>query len=172
MDCKKHLYLSCSINICGLSQCSQFMLNKFIYDSNIKILAVQETGTYDDKKLDLLNMHCYKDTNEAKNRGCAIYISKDLKSTPLPQIGACSNAVDSAWSLVVLNGIRLIVGSLYVKLNDNEAMAEALKLLNHANNLTSTTCAKGILVFGDFDARHALWGDNCSNIYRKQLISR
>ena len=38
----------CSINICGLSDRSQFMLNKYIEDNNIDILAVQETETSND----------------------------------------------------------------------------------------------------------------------------
>ena len=34
----------CSINICEMSERSQFMLNKYEFDQNISILAVQETG--------------------------------------------------------------------------------------------------------------------------------
>ena len=34
----------CTINICGMSERSQFMLNKYVSDNNILLLSVQETG--------------------------------------------------------------------------------------------------------------------------------
>ena len=65
----------CSINICGMSQRSQLMLNKYVYDNQIDILAVQETGT-SGKFKDLLSMQMYEDHNLQKNKGCAIYTGK------------------------------------------------------------------------------------------------
>ena len=119
MACKDLLYSACSINIYGLSERSKFMLNHYIDVKKIVLLAVQETGTNDMKKLELLNMQCYKDTNSSLNRGAALYISQTLKSfpVPVPEIGMHSNQIDSAWALVELGSIKVIIGSLYVTLN-------------------------------------------------------
>ena len=48
-----------SINICGMSERSQFMLNKYVFDQNISILAVQETGESSSSR-NLLTFKCLK----------------------------------------------------------------------------------------------------------------
>ena len=102
MDYKDKINLGCTINICGLSKRSKFMLNKFIHERDLCILAIQETNSCDDEQLELLNMTCYKDSNRAMNRGCALYISQDLKSVHLPQIGSYCNCLDSVGHLLKL----------------------------------------------------------------------
>ena len=52
----------CTINICGLSQRSHMMLNKYVYDKNLTLLAVQETGSnHEFNQFD--NMTTYQDMN-------------------------------------------------------------------------------------------------------------
>ena len=160
MACKDLLYSACSINICGLSERSKFMLNHFIDVKKIVSLVVQETGTDDMKKLELLNIQCYKDTNSSLNRGAALYISQTLKAFPVPEIGMHSNQIDSAWALVELGSIKVIIGSLYVKLNYIHAIQEAYNLIFKANELCS-----------NFNARHHLWGDHQINSYGQQLTN-
>ena len=169
MACKDLLSSACSINICGLSERSKFMLNHFIDAKKIVSLVVQETGTDDMKKLELLNIQCYKDTNSSLNRGAALYISQTLKAFPVPEIGMHSNQIDSAWALVELGSIKVIIGSLYVKLNYIHAIQEAYNLIFKANELCSKLHADGVIALGDFNARHHLWGDHQINSYGQQL---
>ena len=63
----------CTINICGISNRSQFALNKYIDTEQIDLLFVQETDTTETKKLELNNMSFICDTNKAANRGAALY---------------------------------------------------------------------------------------------------
>ena len=53
---------TCSINICGMSECSQSMLNKYVFDQNISILAVQATGESNSFKK-LSNFQMFEDPN-------------------------------------------------------------------------------------------------------------
>ena len=139
-----------------------------IHERDLSILAIQETNSCDDEQLELLNMTCYKDSNRAINRGCALYISQDLKLVQLPQIGSYCNSLDSAWALVEVGNLRIIVGSIYVKPNDTNAILNALSLTDKANDLVPSLKAKGIIVFGDFIARHTAWGDSQNNQYGEQ----
>ena len=102
----------CSINIDKLSNKSRFMLDKYINDKKIGILFVQETGPRDIEKMKLTNMKTIVDTNESKNRGTALYIHNSISSVTLPEISQQSKEIDSAWSLVILNKKRYIVGSI------------------------------------------------------------
>ena len=46
----------CSINICGFSDRSKFMLNKYEDLKGYDVVAMQETGTDDPIRLELANM--------------------------------------------------------------------------------------------------------------------
>ena len=68
----------CTINICGLSQRSNMMLNKYIYDKNIMVLGVQETGNLKKSRYRYLNeMNTFVDTNEQSKR-CALFVRKGV----------------------------------------------------------------------------------------------
>ena len=60
----------CSINICGLSQRSHMLLDKYKYDKDIMLLAVQETGDLSNSRYKYLNnMNTFEDTNQQRNNG-------------------------------------------------------------------------------------------------------
>ena len=105
----------CSINIGGMSNRSQFCLNKFVDEEGIDILCMQETGTCESEKLELENMTHITDLNKATNRGAALYVNNRYSLTKLDEIGKLSNSVDSCWALIIIENQRFIVGSIYVK---------------------------------------------------------
>ena len=72
----------CTINICGLSQRSNMMLDKFSNDNNILLMGVQETGSGKQWKT-LTNMKTFEDTNNQVNKGCAMMVKKDAMFTEL-----------------------------------------------------------------------------------------
>ena len=87
-----------SINICGMSERSQFMLNKYVFDQNILILAVQETGESSSFKK-LTNFQMFEDPNSQKNKGCTLYLKTGVVFTPLPKISQVSSNIDTIWGL-------------------------------------------------------------------------
>lgn len=159
----------CTLNICGLSHRSKFVLNKFNSDLDIDILALQETGTTDAAKLELENMGFIHDANSAKNRGAALYVNNKFSIKNLDSIS--SACIDSCWGLLHIHSKRLIVGSVYVKLNVKTAMSEVLKMLKVAQQKQIQLQAAGIILTGDFNARHVAWGDTTCNDYGKELFN-
>lgn len=159
----------CTLNICGLSDRSRFAINKFNYDNNIDILALQETGTSDCNKLNLDNMSMIQDGNMAKNRGAALYVNNKQSVTKLDSISSVH--IDSCWGLVQVHSKRFIVGNVYVKLNTNNAITEVLKMLKAAHQKQTQLKALGIILTGDFNARHVSWGDSMCNDYGTELFN-
>ena len=90
----------------------------------------------------------------------------------LPQVSKDSKNVDSVWGLVCGKGFRYVVGSVYLKLNHKEAVNELIKILNSAKKQASQLKAKGIIVFGDYNARNRLWGNQINNQYGEELADK
>ena len=168
----KHSVNICSINICGLSSRSKLMLDKYNDEEKFDIVAVQETGTVDAHKLKLSNMKVMPDTNSAKNRGATTYVRSEIPCTKLPEISKISKNLDSAWCLAVINNQRIIIGNVYVKLNHHTAIQETIQMIQAAQveGVKLKTC--GIIVVGDFNSRHSLWGDTVNNDYGQQLVDQ
>ena len=160
----------CSINICGVSHRSRMVLDKYAHDENIDILLVQESGSCDKDKLGLTNIRTFTDTNKSANRGAALYVHDSIPCTNLTELSKLSIHIDSAWGLAVINKKRYIIGSIYVKLNYNHAIKEVLMMLNKAELLSKKVKAAGVILAGDFNARHSLWGDTVNNDYGNQLV--
>ena len=88
-------------------------------------------------------MVCCSDSNNAANQGAASYVSVNMKFLTLPEISSCSQSIDSAWALVEVGNERVIVGSLYVKLNCEQAIDDAVLLIQKEDRLcsSSTLCS-------------------------------
>ena len=162
----------CSINICGMSNRSKMMLDKYIDLNKLDIVAVQESGTSNKERLTLTNMKMITDTNNASNRGAVLYVHKSISCTSVPEISNVSKQIDSAWGLVIMNRRRYIIGSVYVKLNYNNGITDVLNMLNAAEMYREKVNAAGVILTGDFNARHTLWGDTAKNTYGNQLFDR
>ena len=158
-----------TINICGLSNRSKFTLNKFNDEKGIDLLSVLETGSTDIKKIELDNMDVITDANNAANKGAALYVNNNFSVTKISSIA--SNFLDSCWGLVYAYNKRIIVGSIYVKLNTKNAIAEVMKMLKAAQQKQTQLKATGIVLTGDFNARHVSWGDTVCNGYGQELFN-
>ena len=160
----------CSLNICGLSERSKLVINKYVDSEDIDILALQETGTDDLSKLELHNMSAISDTNKAANKGAALYVKNKHTLTKLDTISKLSRNLDSCWGLVVIAKKRYIIGNVYVKLNHKPAMNEVIRMLTAAEQKQREHKAIGIILTGDFNARHLSWGDKLNNYYGSNLV--
>jgi hypothetical protein len=158
-----------SINICGLSNRSRMVINNYIHSEKFDAFSVQETGTSVTENLELHNMHVISDSNDAANRGAALYVSKKHTITKLDHISKMSRNLDSCWGLVVASKKRYIMGNIYIKLNHKPAIAETMKMLKAAEKEKEKLKASGIILMGDFNARHLSWGDKQINYYGRCL---
>ena len=168
----QNIIKTCSINIWGFSDKSQFALDKYVYDNNFAAVFVQETETTDLHKLKLTNMKAMADDNKAKNKGAAIFVSNKSSITKLKEINEISKEIDASWGLAVINRTRYIMGSVYVKDSYPNAINDVIKMLDKAHSLIRKLKAVGIILSGDFNARHIAWGDHKANSYGKQLIDK
>ena len=159
----------CTLNICGLSNRSKLVLNKYIDSEKIDVIAIQETGTEDPSILELLNMSFISDTNKSSNKGAALYVNNRYSITKLDTISKLSKNLDSCWGLVIIHNKRYIIGNIYVKLNYKPAMAEVMRMLKAAEQKQTELKAAGVILTGDFNARHLSWGDHLNNSYGKNL---
>ena len=99
--------------------------------------------------------------------------NKKLNVLPLEELSRMSTHFDTAWGLITGPGIRLIVGSVYLKLAYKPAITEFVSMLKKAQTISKNLDrAKGISVFGDLNARHQLWGDTCNNSYGNELVKQ
>ena len=133
----------CSINICGMSDRSQFTLDKYCHENSVDILAVQESSTADPRNLELKSREFVSDTTNSQNKGALLYVdSTKFSITKLHDISNISKNIDTAWGLVSGGGIRYIVGSVYIKLNYKNAIPDLIKMLHTARKLSVKFKAK------------------------------
>ena len=161
-----------SINICGLSDRSKFTLDKYVDSKQFDALFVQETNRSDLEKLKLTNMKVIMDDNKASNKGAALYVNRKFTITKLKEINEISKNIDASWGLGEIKKKRYILGSVYVKLEYHNAITDVIKMLEKAHSLMKKLKAVGVILSGDFNARHVAWGDHTSNPYGKQLIEK
>lgn len=162
----------CSINISGLGTRSKFMLNRYNDIQNFDILAIQETGASNRDKLHLDNMTVIADTNNSMNKGSALYVRNVHSLTQLKSISNLSKNIDSTWGLAVIDNKRYIIGSIYVKLDYPQAIQEVMNMLNSAHQMINKMKAAGVLLVGDYNARHISWGDTRNNPYGEELVNK
>ena len=158
-----------TINICGMSDKSKFTLNHYVDEEKIGIVALQELNTANKNSIQLDNMFCITDTNEGANKGAALYVKHAYSITRLDEISKLSKNIDSCWGLVIANNKKYIIGSVYVKLDYPPAISETIKMLEKAVLMQKELKAIGVILAGDFNARHLAWGDNKITKYGKDL---
>ena len=160
MDSRCHIKI-CTVNIGGFSPNSIMCLDKYNDENKFDLIKVQETGKRND--IDLCNMKYIRDDNKAKNRGTAIYVNIDHSLTKLKSLNKVSEQIDTTWGLAILHGKRYIVASVYLKHNFIQGIKDLNNMLKQAYELQPKLKVSGIIVSGDFNARHRAWGDRLSD---------
>ena len=81
---------ACSINICGLSDRNRFTLDKYCHDTDLDVVAVQESGSSHLNR-NLTNMDFITDSNSSSNKGTLLYVnSTRFTISHLPEISEVS----------------------------------------------------------------------------------
>ena len=155
-----------------MSSRSNFVLDNYVNNNSYDIVAVQEIETSDIDRLKLTNMRVITDPNHSANKGAALYINEQFSLTPLIELSKLSKHLDTSWGLAVIGNKRYIVASIYLKLNYPEGVQEILNMMQAADEMAKRLRSSGIIVVGDFNARHTAWGDRINNDYGKQLVEK
>ena len=142
-----------------MSPKSTFLLDKFCDTENFDLLAVQESGEHDIEKISLSNMDVITDDNNSANRGVLLYVKKEHSITKLKEINQLSTNIDTTWGITVIQNKRFIIGTVYLKHRYLKGVEDLITMLNKANTMKAKLKAYGIIVIGDLNARHTLWGD-------------
>ena len=162
----------CSINICGLSDRSKLLLDKYVDEQKYDAVAIQETGKVSMEKLSLCNMNPITDSNEATNKGAALCVKSEHSITKLEDISANYKNIDSCWGLIVINNQRYILGNIYVKLGDVSGITDMISMLKKAQQVSAKLKSRGVILTGDMNARHQFWGDSTDNEYGRKLLEK
>ena len=92
--------------------------------------------------------------------------------TQFREISELSKIIDSVWGMLSWNGKKnYFVGNFYVKLDCMQGIKDVLHMLDHAQTLSQMHRCSGVILMGDFNARHQLWNDTCINSYGKYIES-
>ena len=167
---KKKQIKICSINIDGLGDRSKFFLDKYQYDEDFDVLVVQETRKDNIDSISLCNMCTIMDSNQAINSGVALYVNERHSITKILEISENFKNIDSCWGLVVLNGARFIMGTVYVKRGAETGISDVLAMISKAQQMAPKLRAKGVILLGDMNARHPSWGDHRMDENGKKLF--
>ena len=163
-----------TINICGMSNRSRFVLDKYADVEEFDVLVVQETLNDNVGEISLNNMSTITDSNFSVNRGAALYIRDNHSITKINEISHNFRDIDSCWGLAIINGSRYIIGTVYIKLASSQGISDVLSMLVMANKFSTKLKAKGVILVGDMNARHPSWGDSVGpdvfTIFLKKFI--
>ena len=107
----------CQVNICSLSPNSALALSKYAYDHDLDIIAVQETKTVSPPPICNFNVE-YTTPQGAHDikGGCALYVSNKINNTC--RLTHLETTTDLIWILLDLGKTKVIVGNVYVQLNN------------------------------------------------------
>lgn len=158
----------CQVNICSLSPNSALALSKYAYDNDLDIIAVQETKTANPPSICNFDVeHTNPQGAHDLKGGCALYISNKINNTC--RLTHLETTTDLIWVLLDLGKTKIIVGNVYVQLNNIRHLQEVTKSCTDAQNYATSNHIEGVVLLGDFNSRSTLWNDDKTNTLGSHL---
>ena len=153
----------CQVNICNLSPNSQLALEKYAWDKELDIIAVQETKMGVPPNLKNYFTYFSPSRGESgKEGGAALYLSKTIKNqTRLSQFEP--KDCDIIWMLMTLENKKIIVGTAYIQPENTEHLNLLLGECKRVREYAKKHRIDGVGIWGDFNARSELWSDTATN---------
>ena len=142
-----------------VNQCNIRSLNtstKYVedltYKEDIKVWALTEIWHPDFTKLKYLHQwEWYKnERDEREGGGAALVIHPGMKSWKRDDLKI--EGVEGVWCEVSISDKRILLGSIYIRPDDEKAMRKFVSQLNELQEEN-----ENILVTGDFNAKHHMW---------------
>ena len=148
------------LNIGGVAEHSKLTFNNYLETHKPTICCLNETKRQLDKDF-AANYFTESTCRGVRSDGVAIIISKDLSYTRLNELELKDH--DSIWILTVVAGLKIIIGTAYLKPNETASMEKFIKQREKVGNFYHQHNLDGVLFLGDCNARHCLWGDSICN---------
>ena len=138
---------------------SKLTFNNYLETHKPTICCFNETKRQLDKNF-AANYFTESTCRGVRSDGVAIIISNDLSYTRLNELELKGH--DSIWILTVVAGLKIIIGTAYLKPNEAASMEKLIKQ-RKSGKLLPSAHLDGVLFLGDCNARHCLWGDSICN---------
>ena len=148
------------LNIGGVAQHSKLTFTNYLETHKPTICCLNETKRQLDKDF-AANYFTESTCSGVRSDGVAIIISKDLSYTRLNELELKDH--DSILILTVVAGVKIIIGTAYVKPNEAASMEKYIEQREKVGNFHHQHSLDGVLFLGDCNARHCLWGDSICN---------
>ena len=161
----------CQVNINGLSKHSKTALDKFSFDQQLSIIALQETKLNSTQIKDLdasPNLETFMLSKEPETYGVGLLISPSLFPQRMKNLE--ENGLDIVWCLVKINQLDVLVASAYCPPHNSGDLRKIIKNIKAGNKYGMDNKIKNVLVFGDFNSRSMNWGDTSTNHRGKILL--
>ena len=98
--------------------------------------------------------------------GVFILVRKDI--THVPKI--FNAPIDSVWTIVTINRIPILLGAVYIPPTSSPKLQTFISQLEEAAAF-STRHNLELLLAGDINARHPMWGDRSTNEHGRTLVN-
>ena len=139
------------LNIGGVAEHSKLTFNNYHETHKPTFCCLNETKRQLDKDF-AANYLTESTCRGVRSDGVAIIISKDLSYTRLNELELKDE--DSIWILTVVAGLKIIVGTAYLKPNETASMEKFIKQREKVGNFYHQHNLAGVLFLGDCNARH------------------
>ena len=148
------------LNIGGVAAHSKLTFNNYLETHKPTICSLNETKRKLDK--DFAANYFPKSTcRGVRSDGVAIIISKDMSYTRLIELEL--KDLDNIRILTVVVGLKIIIGTAYLKPNETALIEKFIKQREKLVNFYHQHNFDGVLFLGDCNARHCLWGYSVCN---------
>ena len=144
----------------GVAEHSKLTFNNYLETHKPTICCLNETKRQLYKDF-AANYFTESTCRGVRSDGVAIIISKDLSYTRLNELELKDH--ESIWILTVVAGLKIIIGTAYLKQNETASMEKIIKQREKVVNFYHQHNLDGVLFLGDCNARHCLWGDSICN---------
>ena len=167
----QNLNIFSQVNIGGLSLHSKIALDKFTFDNNISLVALQETKLNENQidSIDkFVNLESFFVPKFEHTYGVGLLISELLLPQHISELD--QQDCDIIWCLININNSSVLVASAYTPPNNATKLMKLLNNINQAQAYAVRYKIKSILVFGDFNGRNLMWGDTKNNKHGHKLL--
>lgn len=166
-----NLNMFSQVNIDGLSGHSKTALDKFTFENNISLVALQETKL-NQSQIDNLdkfeNLESFLLPKSDFTYGVGLLISPVLLPQRVKELE--EQDCDIIWCMTKFNNTCVLTASAYTPPNNISKLRRLLANINQAEKYAMKNTIKNILVFGDFNGRNIMWGDIKNNSHGQKLL--
>ena len=153
----------CQVNINGMSTNTIMALDNYVWNQKIDILCLSETKVKDLPHESFPNMISVSKPNKENplQRGVLLMANRNIPLTRYPELEPPT--ADMIVCIAKVGGIRYFLCSVYSPPNDKGKLQEVLNATNAIIDQMPILKVKGLMMFGDLNARHTTWGDHTHN---------